>query len=62
MYEQFVWYTHTTFYIKKSDKQNTCVLASIILHETMQKNTKKYFRVLSCVIYSIIDNFSALII
>ena len=36
---------------------NTCVLALVIFYETRHKNATKYFRVLSCVIYTIIDNY-----
>ena len=35
-------------------KNNTCVLALIMFHETIQSKTKEYFIVLSCVIYTVI--------
>ena len=38
-------------------RRNTCVLASVMFYETRHKNTTKYFRELSCVIYTIIDNY-----
>ena len=38
-------------------KKNTCVLALVIFYETRHKNATKSFRVLSCVIYTIIDIF-----
>ena len=54
---------NTTFYeltqpfIKTTlSKQNTSVLALIMFHEKRGEIHKKYFRVLSCVIYTIIKN------
>ena len=38
-------------------KNNTSVLALIIFCETRADNPKKYFRVLSCVIYTIIKSY-----
>ena len=38
-------------------KKNTCVLALLMFHKTRGINPKKYFRVLSYVIYTIIDNY-----
>ena len=38
-------------------KNNTCVLALITLHETVHTKENKPLRMLSCVIYTIIDNF-----
>ena len=38
-------------------KKNTSVLALIMFYETRGDNPKKYFRVLSCVVYSIIKNY-----
>ena len=38
-------------------KNNTRVLALIIFHETRAENHEKDFRVLSCVIYTIIKNY-----
>ena len=36
---------------------NTSVLALLIFHETRGLKPKKYFRVLNCVIYTIIENY-----
>ena len=38
-------------------KNNTSVLALIILYETRGENPKKDYRVLSCVIYTIIKKY-----
>ena len=38
-------------------KNNTSVLALIISYETRADNTKNYFRVFSCVIYTIIKDY-----
>ena len=38
-------------------KKHTSVLELLIIHETRVGNPKKYFRVLSCVIYNIIENY-----
>ena len=38
-------------------KNNTSVLALIMFYDTRAYNTKKYFSVLSCVIYTIIKNY-----
>ena len=38
-------------------KNNTGFLALLIFHETISKNPKKYFRVISFVIYTIIDHY-----
>ena len=35
----------------------TCVLALVMIYETRHKNATKYLRVLSCVIYTIIDKY-----
>ena len=55
---------YTTFgeitqpFIKSTlSKNNTSVLALIMIYETRADNPKKYFRVLSCVIYTIIKNY-----
>ena len=37
-------------------KNNTSVFSLLMFHETRATNTKKYFRVLICDIYTIIDN------
>ena len=48
----------TQLFIKStSAKKNTSVLALIIFYEIRSDNPKKYFRVLSCVIYTIIKNY-----
>ena len=36
---------------------NTSMLALIMFYETRAENPKKYFRVLSCVMYTIIKNY-----
>ena len=38
-------------------KNNTSVLALIMIYDTRADNPKKYFKVLSCVIYTIIKNY-----
>ena len=38
-------------------KNNTSMLSLIMFHETRGGNSKKYFSVLSCVIYTIIKNY-----
>ena len=38
-------------------KTNTGVLALVIFYETRQKKTKKFLKLLSCVIYTIISNY-----
>ena len=43
-------------------KNNTSVLELIIFHETIRENHKKSFRVLSCVIYTIIKIMSVFMI
>ena len=55
---------HTTFgeitqpFIKPTlSKNNTRVLALIKFYETVGDNPKKYFRLLSCVIYTIIKKY-----
>ena len=37
-------------------KKNTCVMALIMFYENNREKLKKVYRVLSCVIYSFIDN------
>ena len=37
--------------------KNTCVLALVMFYETRHKNATKAFIVLSCVIYTIIENY-----
>ena len=41
-------------------KMNTSVLALIMFYDTISYNTKKAFRVLSCVIYTIIKNYACI--
>ena len=62
--DQVKTFMNTTFgeitqpFIKAtSSKNNTSVLSLIMFRETRADNTKKYFRVLSCVIYTIIKNY-----
>ena len=38
-------------------KNNTCVVALIMFYENNRLNTKQVYRVLSCVLYSIIKNY-----
>ena len=45
-------------YIKtRLENNNTSVLAFIMFYETIEDNPKKYFRLLSCVIYITIKNY-----
>ena len=44
-----------TFILKIMTKKNTFVLALIMFHETIHTKARKYFIVLICVIYTIID-------
>ena len=46
-----------TFIRNTIKKKNTCVLTLVMFCETRHKNATKYFRVLSCVIYTIIENY-----
>ena len=41
----------------KLSKKNTRALELIMFYETRGYNLKKYFRVSSCVVYSIIENY-----
>ena len=48
----------TQYFIKSTlSKNNTSVLTLIMFYETRSDNTKKVFRVLSCVIYNKIKNY-----
>ena len=38
-------------------KKDTCIIALVIFYETKTKNPIELYRVLSCVFYSIIDNY-----
>ena len=38
-------------------KNNTCVMALIIFYENNGLKPKKLYRVLSCVVYALIDNY-----
>ena len=38
-------------------KNDTCVIAIVMFYETKTKNLIKLYRVLSCVFYSIIENY-----
>ena len=38
-------------------KKNTCVMSLIMICENNGGNGKKMYRVLSCVVYSLIDNY-----
>ena len=64
--EQVKLFMKTTFYTstmtqisKISLKTNTRVLALVMFYDN-RKNTKKFFRVLSCVIYTIIRNYDCI--
>ena len=46
----------TQFFIKSTLSKNTSLLSLIMFHDTRVENPKKFFRMLSCVIYSIIKN------
>ena len=37
-------------------KKNTSILALIMIYETVGKDTRKVYRVLSCVVYTLIEN------
>ena len=41
----------------KFSKNNTSASSLIMFYETISGNPKKYFRLLSCVIYTIIKNY-----
>ena len=45
------------FIRNNTKKKNTCVLALVMFYETRHKNTTEAFRVLICVIYTIIENY-----
>ena len=48
----------TQLFIKATlEKNNTSVLALIMFHETRADNPRKSFRVLNCVIYTVIKNY-----
>ena len=36
---------------------NTCVIPLVIFYENRTKNAKKVYRVLSCIFYSVIENY-----
>ena len=38
-------------------KDNTCVIALVMFYENITMNPMKVFRVLSCVVYSVIDHY-----
>ena len=38
-------------------KENMCVIALVIFYENRTNNTMKVFRVLSCVLYTVIENY-----
>ena len=47
----------TTFHINTILLKNTRVIALVIFYEIGKTNPRKMFRVLSCVIYTIIDKY-----
>ena len=62
--EQVEKYMYTTFgettqpFIKATlEKENISVLSLIMFYETTANNPDKYYRVLSCVIYTIVKNY-----
>ena len=38
-------------------KENICVIALVMFYENITTNPMKMFRVLSCVVYSVIENY-----
>ena len=38
-------------------KKDTCIIALVMFYENKTKNSTKVYRVLSCVLYSVIDNY-----
>ena len=42
--------------IRNAPKNNTCVIALVMYYENIKTDPMKVYRVLSCVIYSVIDN------
>ena len=51
----------TQQYISKILSKNTRVLALFIFYETRQEKPKKVFKVMSCVIYTIISNYVCIV-
>ena len=48
----------TQHFIKATlSKENTSVFTLIMFYETGEENHRKYFKVLSCVIYTVIKNY-----
>ena len=45
------------FIINTMKKNNTCVLELVMFCDMRHKNSTRAFRVLSCVIYTIIENY-----
>ena len=52
--------SHYLFIKNNMKNNNTCVLALVMFYETRHKNAIKYFSVLSCVIYTILDNYACI--
>ena len=45
------------FIINTPKKKNTCVLIFVKFYDIGHKNVTRYFRLLCCVIYTIIENY-----
>ena len=43
-----------------TEKDNTCVIVLVIFYDHRTTNPMKVFRVLSCVVYSEIDNYACI--
>ena len=57
MLKCFIFLYYNGNYYRLSENKNTCVMAIIMIYENNGGNAKKVYRVLSCVVYSIIDNY-----
>ena len=53
-FNYYVWYK---YFLKK---ENTCVIALVTFYENITDNPTKLFRVFSCVLYYIIENYVAI--
>ena len=49
--------TTQTLTRNNTEKKNTCVLSLVMSYETRHKNTIELFKVLSCVIHIVVDNY-----
>ena len=50
-------FKYTVWYKNIMSKDNKCVIVLVMLYETIATNTVKLLRVLSCIVYSIINNY-----